>query len=141
MLQGKQRGTYLAEQSTGTTTYIIVAISVECHIRIAKMKLDDMACSVAATDASPPAAVLSLPRGKEVGVVACNALFEGEQGGPLSRDAATATAMGMLMMLGLYCTICDEWKYAYGDECKQEIGCARHARRTSFLAGEAMHTH
>ena len=28
MLQGKQRGTYLAEQSTGTTTYIIRAI---CH--------------------------------------------------------------------------------------------------------------
>ena len=60
------------------------------------MKLDDVACSVAAADASPPAAVLSFPRGEEVGVVACNALFEGEQGGPLGRDAAVA--MGMLML-------------------------------------------
>ena len=96
MLQGKQRGTCLPEQSTGTTTYIIHAIGVERHIRIAKMKLDDMACSVATTDSSPPAAVLSLPRGKEVGVVACNALFEGEQGDPLGRDAAAA--MGILIL-------------------------------------------
>ena len=61
------------------------------------MKLDDMACSVAATDASPPAALMSLPRGKEVGVVACNALFEGEQGSPLGWDASAVTK-GMLML-------------------------------------------
>jgi hypothetical protein len=55
---------------------------------IAKMKLDDMTCSVAATDASPPAAVLSVPRGEDVSTVTCDALLEGEQGGPLDRDAA-----------------------------------------------------
>ena len=74
----------------------MVAIVVGSHIRIAKMELDDMASSVAATDASPPAAVLSFPRGEEVGVVACNALFEGEQGSPLGRDAAAV--MGVLML-------------------------------------------
>jgi len=59
-----------------------------------------MACSVAAADALPPAAILSVPRGKDTGVVTCDALVEGEQGGPLGWDAAAT--MGM-HKLGLKC--------------------------------------
>lgn len=61
---------------------------------IAKVKLDDMACLVAAADAPPPAAILSMPRGEDTSAVTCDAPVEGEQGGPLGWDATAA--MGML---------------------------------------------
>ena len=89
MLQGKQRGTYLADQSLRS---LIITRAIEVVIWIGKVKLDDMAGLVAASDASPPAAVLATPRGEEVGAVICDALLEGEQGGPLGRDAAAAAA-------------------------------------------------
>lgn len=81
-----------------------------------------MAGAVAAPDASPPAAVLAVPRGEEVGSVACDALLEGEQGGPLRGDAAAA--MGVLE---LQCTARED---AYDAEEEQEVSCAMHAGRT-----------
>lgn len=84
MLQVKQRGAYFTYQ-TVTVTWILVHVLVWS----AEAKPDDMAGLVAAVDASPLAAVLAAPRGEEAGGVACDALFEGEQGGPLGGDATT----------------------------------------------------
>ena len=65
------------------------------------MQLDDMAGPVTALDASPPAAVLSSPRGEEVGTVIRDALLEGEQGSPLVGDAAvTMGVLGLWRAIG-----------------------------------------
>ena len=77
MIQSKQRRTYLADQimSEGPST--------------SKSKLVDVASSVAAPDASPPAAVLlvvatvSPPRAEDAARVAGDAVLECQQGVPL----------------------------------------------------------
>ena len=75
-------------------------ICVKVRTCIGKVKLDDMTYSVVATDAPPPAAIMSVPRGEDTCVVTCDALVEGEQGGPLGWDAAATMSM---CKLGLEC--------------------------------------
>jgi hypothetical protein len=56
---------------------------------IRKLKLEDIARSVAAPDASPPAAIsVHFPRGKEVHGITAYAMFKGQQGLPFVRYAA-----------------------------------------------------
>ena len=58
MFKGEQRGTYLAEQSV----YVVASgDGAGAWILIAKVKLEDVAGMVATPDASPPAAVSTVP--------------------------------------------------------------------------------
>ena len=87
MIQSKQGRTYLAGQiwSEGVST--------------SKSKLVDVASSVAAPDASPPAAVLlvvatvSPPRAEDAARVAGDAVLECQQGVPLVWYAARARSV------------------------------------------------
>jgi len=73
------------------------------------LKLEDVACPVAAPDASPPAAVLlavSPPRVEEACRVTGDAVLECQQGIPLVRYAARARSVstgGWLELLLLMC--------------------------------------
>ena len=85
MIQSKQRRTYLADQF--------------CLEGASKTKLVDVASSVAAPDASPPAAVLlvvatvSPPRAEDAVRVAGDAVLECQQGVPLVWYAARARSV------------------------------------------------
>jgi hypothetical protein len=107
MLQSKQGTTYLTNQGCGVTVDVVVGV--------AEPKLDDMAGTVAAPDASPPAAVLLvvavatvwllLPRVEDACWVAGDALLEGQQGVPLTWYAGRATVVssgvdGRLLCMG-----------------------------------------
>jgi len=91
MLQSKQGTTYLANQGCGVTVDVVVGV--------AEPKLDDMAGTVAAPDASPPAAVLlvvatvSPPRAEDAARVAGDAVLECQQGVPLVWYAARARSV------------------------------------------------
>jgi hypothetical protein len=52
VLQSKQRGTYLTNKSRSTVNDVVIGVT--------KSKVEDMACAVAAPDASPPTAVFFL---------------------------------------------------------------------------------
>lgn len=87
-----------------------------------------MASLVVASDASPLAAISATPRREQVGGVACDALLEGEQSGPLSGNAYAATTMGVLGLGLPACTTRDEQTGAY--DCKKDgegIGSGMHA--------------
>ena len=82
MLQSKQRGTYLTNKSCSTVNDVVIGVT--------KSKLEDMACAVAAPDASPSATVLLavamiwlLPQVEDACRVAGDAVLEGQQGVPL----------------------------------------------------------
>ena len=82
MLQSKQRGTYLTNKSRSTVNDVVIGVT--------KSKLEDMACAVAAPDASPSATVLLavamiwlLPLVEDACRVAGDAVLEGQQGVPL----------------------------------------------------------
>jgi len=82
VLQSKQRGTYLTNKSCSTVNDVVIGVT--------KSKLEDMACAVAAPDASPSATVLLavamiwlLPQVEDACRVAGDAVLEGQQGVPL----------------------------------------------------------
>ena len=111
MIQSKQRRTYLADQF--------------CLEGASKTKLVDVASSVAAPDASPPAAVLlvvatvSPPRAEDACGVAGDTMLECQQGVPLVWYAARRTS----------CVITSGWLglllcFQRGDE--QEAAEERH---------------
>jgi len=82
VLQSKQRGTYLTNKSCSTVNDVVIGVT--------KSKLEDMACAVAARDASPSATVLLavamiwlLPQVEDACRVAGDAVLEGQQGVPL----------------------------------------------------------
>ena len=99
-------------QSKQTRTYLADLICLEVASCASKSKLVDVASSVAAPDASPPAAVLlvvatvSPPRAEDAATVAGDAVLECQQGVPLVWYAARArsvTTGGWLELLLLMC--------------------------------------
>lgn len=85
MVQRLQRLAYLARQTEFVDVVIIIDVDV-CIV--AKVKLDDMASSVAALDASPPAAAVAFPCTEEVVRIAGDPLLERKQACPFMWDAA-----------------------------------------------------
>ena len=126
MLQSKQGTTYLANQGCGVTVDVVVGV--------AEPKLDDMAGTAAAPDASPPAAILLavtvatiwllLPRVEDACWVAGDALLEGQQSVPLVWYAGRATVksgVGWLQCMG-YRRHAEEEAAGGGEEQHQLAG-------------------